>query len=68
MKLKLEMNKILIGFTSFAIIVLIMKLIFMDYSDLSWANNSGTYLLINSIFLLIVVIYMFNRNKKKEDN
>lgn len=68
MKKKLEMNKVLIGITAFAIIVLIVKLIVMDYSDLSWSNNLGTYLLINSTFLLIVGIFMLNRNKKQEQN
>jgi len=68
MKKKLEMNKVLIGITAFAIIVLTVKLILMDYSDLSWSNNFGTYLLLNSTFLLIVSIFMLNRNKKQEQN
>lgn len=64
MKNKLEMNKILIGITAFATVVLIVKLIVMNYSDLSWSNNFGTYLLISSISLLTVVIFMLNQDKK----
>lgn len=58
------MNKILIGITAFATVVLIVKLIVMNYSDLNWSNNFGTYLLISSIFLLTVVIFMLNQDKK----
>ena len=60
------MNKILIGIIAFAIVVLIVKLILMDYSDLSFSTNFDTYLLASSISLIILSLFIQKQQKKKE--
>lgn len=62
------MNKLRIGLVLIAFIILIVQLTAIDYSNLSWSNNTSSYW---SIILMIVIItgmvysnWYEKRNKK----
>ena len=48
-----------------AAVVIIAFLTILDYSDLSWANNSGSYLGIAAMVLLIVSMLLVRRSERK---
>ncbi|MDY6801937.1 MAG: hypothetical protein SVU94_12055 [Bacteroidota bacterium] len=63
------MRKFRIVLIIFAVIVIIGHLTFVEYSDLSWSENKGSYLGIISMILLIIgMIYSNlweNKNQAK---
>jgi len=60
------MKKFRIGLVVFAIIIIIGQLTIMDYINLSWSNNGGSYLGIISMICLIISMVLSNRYEKKE--
>jgi len=60
------MKKFRIGLVVFAIIIIIGQLIIMDYINLSWSNNGGSYLGIISMICLIISMILSNRYEKNE--
>jgi predicted ferric reductase len=49
----------------FALLIMIGQLVIIDYSDLSWSNNAGSYLGILSMILLIAsMIYSIRYDQK----
>lgn len=61
------MRKFRIALIVFAFIIIIIQLIVADFSDLSWSNNTGSYLGIISMLCLIVAMISSNRNEKKHN-
>jgi hypothetical protein len=59
------MEKFRIGLIIFAFVVIIGQLIIVDYTDLSWSENAGSYLGIISMILLIISIIYSNRYGNK---
>ena len=59
------MKKAWIVFNVFAIIIIIGQLTVIDYNDLSWSNNAGSYLGIISMLILIIGIPIGNKIDKK---
>ncbi|MCU4175657.1 hypothetical protein [Carboxylicivirga sp. N1Y90] len=49
----------------FACIVIVGQCMVVDYSDLSWTENAGSYLGIVSMLLLIVSMVLSNQHEKK---
>ena len=60
------MKKFRIGLIVFAIIIIIGQLTIMDYINLSWSNNGGSYLGIISMICLIISMILSNRYEKNE--
>jgi len=60
------MKKFRIGLIVFAIIIIIGQLIIIDYVNLSWSNNGGSYLGIISMICLIISMILSNRYEKNE--
>ena len=62
------MKKFRLWLIAVASIIIIVQLIFTDYDDLSWSNNSGSYLGIISMIFVIISMILSNRyeNKQKE--
>jgi hypothetical protein len=60
------MKKFRIGLIVFAIIIIIGQLIIIDYINLSWSNNGGSYLGIISMICLIISMILSNRYEKNE--
>jgi len=60
------MKKFRIGLIVFAIIIIIGQLTIMDYINLSWSNNGGSYLGIISMICLIISMVLSNRYEKNE--
>ncbi len=48
-----------------AIVIIIAQLILIDYSNLSWSNNAGGYLVIFSMILLIINMGLLSRYERK---
>lgn len=48
------MQKFRLWLTVFAVVMIIGQLILTDYHDLSWSNNSGSYIGILSMVCLII--------------
>jgi hypothetical protein len=59
------MKKIKIGVIIAAIIVIIVNLTFIDYSNLNWLKNSGPYLGILAMICVILGGAISIRNEKK---
>ncbi len=59
------MKKLRIGLIIFALIIIIGQLIIVDYNDLSWTANAGSYLGIVSMVLLIISMIYSNRYDTK---
>jgi hypothetical protein len=59
------MKKALIVFNVFSIVVIIGQLTVIDYNDLSWSNNVGSYLGIISMLILIIGIPIGNKIDEK---
>ncbi|MFC2129431.1 hypothetical protein ACFLQX_01480 [Bacteroidota bacterium] len=60
------MRKFRVGLIAFAIIIILGQSLLIDYKDLSWSENSGSYLGIISMILLIVgmILSIFHDKKK----
>jgi len=59
------MRKLRIGLIIFACMVITSLLTFIEYTDLSWSENNGSYLGVLSMILLIVSMIYSNRYEKK---
>lgn len=49
----------------FACLVIAGQLLIIDYNDLSWTSNAGSYLGIISMFFVIASMILSKRNEKK---
>ncbi len=49
-----------------ALVIIIGHISVTDFGDLSWSNNSGSYLGIMAMLLLVVVILISLLEKKKD--
>ena len=59
------MRKFRFGLMFFAVVVIIGQLGVVEYTDLSWSVNAGSYLGIISMICLIVAMISSNRYEKK---
>ena len=59
------MKKFRLGIIAFAVVLIIIQLTIVDFNDLSWSNNSGSYLGVFSMVLLILAMIASNRAKKE---
>lgn len=59
------MKKFKLGLIVFAIILIIGQLTVIDYSNLSWSSNAGSYLGIFSMICVIISITLLNRHEKR---
>jgi len=55
-----------IGLIAFGVIIIIGQAILIDYSDLSWSENSGSYLGIISMILMIIMLLLTIRDSKRK--
>jgi hypothetical protein len=61
------MKKYRSGLIALALVLIIVQLTIVDYDDLSWSNNSGSYLGVFSMALLILAMIASNRAEKNEN-
>jgi len=59
------MKKFRLGIIAFAVVLIIIQLTIVDFNDLSWSNNSGSYLGLFSMVFLILAMIASNRAKKE---
>lgn len=59
------MKKFRYGLILFALIIIVAQLLIIDYTNLSWSNNAGSYLGIISMILLIMSMLFSNRYDEK---
>lgn len=59
------MRKFRNGLILFATVFIIVHLVFIDYTNLGWSKNSGNFLGIFSMVLLIISMVYSNRYEKK---
>jgi predicted ferric reductase len=62
------MQKFRLWLIAFAVVMIIGDLILTDYHDLSWSNNSGSYIGILSMVCLILSMLLSNRYENKQEN
>lgn len=60
------MKKFRLGIIVFALIFVAIHLSFIDYNNLSWKSNSGGYLGIVSMLLLIAAMISSQRSEENE--
>lgn len=58
------MNKFRIWMVLIAVILIIAQFIIIDYTDLSWSKNAGSYLGIISMILLVISVIGTNWQDK----
>ncbi len=59
------MKKLRIGLMIFAVIFIAGQMTVVDYADLSWSKNAGSYLgVISMILLILSMIYSIRYEKK----
>ena len=59
------MTKLRIGFIIVGIIMIFVSLLLLDYSDLNWSVNSGTYgVIMTAIVGIIAMIYSIQHDNK----
>ncbi|TRX66124.1 hypothetical protein [Carboxylicivirga sp. M1479] len=61
------MNKFRIGLIISAFVIIAGHFVFIDYTDLSWSKNAGSYWGILSMILLIVSMLISIRHAKKKE-
>ncbi|MGZ2368153.1 hypothetical protein ACXR6G_00020 [Ancylomarina sp. YFZ004] len=59
------MRKFRIGLITFAVVIIIGQLGVVEYTDLSWSENAGSYLGIISMILIIMSMIYSNRYDEK---
>jgi len=59
-------KKIRVGLIVSAIILIIAELIIIDYSNLTWSKNLGSFLVIIAMILLIISMIITIRYDKKQ--
>ncbi len=63
------MKKFRTGLIAFGVIVIIGQAVLLDYKDMSWSQNAGSYLGIISMLLLIAsMILSINQDNRKQKN
>lgn len=60
------MRKFRFGLITCAVIIIICQFIIVDYTDLTWSKNAGSYLGIISMILLIIAMFYSNRYEKNK--
>ena len=58
------MEKFRRGLIIFAVVLIIAQLTVIDYSNLSWSNNAGSYLGIFSMICVIISVGLSKRQAK----
>ncbi len=58
------MKKFRRGLIIFAVVLIIAQLTVIDYSNLSWLNNAGSYLGIFSMICVIISVGLSKRQAK----
>jgi hypothetical protein len=62
-------KKIRVILIAFAIVIIIAELTILDYSNLTWSKNLGSYLvIIGMIFTISGLIYSIRDDKKQQAN
>ena len=61
------MNKFRLWLIAFASIIIIVQLFFIDFEDLSWSNNAGSYWGILSMVCVIISMKFSNHHVKKSE-
>ncbi|HDJ33392.1 MAG TPA: hypothetical protein ENF21_04755 [Bacteroidetes bacterium] len=51
-----------------AALVILARLLMIDYANLGWAENRGSYLGILSMSLVILAMVLVSRQEKKKEN
>ncbi len=59
------MKKTRITLIVFAVIIIVVQLFHINYSDLSWGVNASAYISISSMVLLIIAMVASNKHDKK---
>ena len=59
------MKKFRNGLMIIASIMIIVQFIYIDFKDLSWSKNAGSYLGIVSMIFLIISMILSNRHDQK---
>jgi len=59
------MRNFRIGLMIFAVVMIVVQLGVVEYSDLSWSVNAGSYWGIISMILLVISMIYSNRYEKK---
>ncbi|RCW21032.1 hypothetical protein DFO77_1572 [Marinilabilia salmonicolor] len=62
------MKKFRIGLIFFAIVIIIGQLTVVNYSDLRWSENAGSYLGIISMIFIIISLILSNKHDMKNQN
>ncbi len=62
------MRKFRIWLIVFASILLIVHLIMIDYHNMSWSQNDGSYIGIFSMICIIISMILSNRYDEKRNN
>jgi len=62
------MKKGRIGIIIFAIVVIVGQLTVVDYTNLTWKENAGSYLGIISMVLIILSMIVSNKHELKNNN
>ncbi len=60
------MRKFRIGLMVLFSIMIIAQSIYIDFKDLSWSKNAGSYLGIISMILLIISMILSNKHDQKK--
>ena len=61
----MTIRKLRIGLMIFAVIIIAGQMTVVDYVDLSWSKNAGSYLgIISMILLILSMIYSIRYEKK----
>ncbi|MCC5921643.1 MAG: hypothetical protein LAT68_14600 [Cyclobacteriaceae bacterium] len=61
------MNRFKASLIIVACVIILGQLILVDFSDLSWSNNSGGYLSMTSMVCLIVAMMLSEKTVAKKD-
>jgi len=63
------MNKIRIGLAVFAVVIIIAELTIIDFSNLTWSKNLGSFSVIVAMILVIISsIFQIRQDKKQQAN
>ena len=62
-------NKIRIGLAVFAVVIIIAELTIIDFSNLTWSKNLGSFSVIVAMILVIISsIFQIRQDKKQQAN
>lgn len=60
------MNKLRKGIIVFAAAIILGQVILIDYDDLNWSTNAGSYLSILSMIFIIISMLVSNQEEKQQ--